>query len=764
MNEYRQTPNRPTGQREQNDLQSAVDEFERYSRYNPAAAGRRTAPAAEDRRPPARGGSGKKRRARPLPPWLLVFFCFIYDTILFHIWSNSLKFGPGGFGRWIGILLFAVAFACLFSLIATISRNRKAHLVLGLIVTIFWSVMFLLEYFILDPFKNFMKISEILSGAGNAAQPDFAKRTFGLVLRGFWRIILFALPIVGWFLANKYLKLRRLLTRGVRRYLFYVGMIFTVVAVFFALVISKDSRKLTDSYQFTEAVNSFGLPVALVREEIGGEPADYGDPDFSNSKVDYNAPAGTSEQNPSGTPKPTDGPAPSGSDVPDPTDPLDPTASEPVSEQPTEPITPAKAYSSLAIDFPSLIQNARSADVKKVHEHVYSLMPSKTNEMTGIFQGKNLILITAEGFAKELIREDLTPTLYRMYTKGITFTDYYQPAWGGSTSTGEYSILTGLEPYDGVNSIMETVGHNMYMTIGNQLRRLGYFSRAYHNNSYTYYGRDKTHENLGYEKYIGMGNGMEEGVKKRWPESDQEMINFTVKQYIDKQPFSIYYMTVSGHGLYSWQGNSMSYLHKDEVQDLPYDDTIKAFFACNIEVELAMRDLIAQLEEAGIADDTVIVLTADHYPYCLEKSDTWNNPKDCLSELYGYQVNDCFGQDHNALLIWSGCLEDKNIQVDTPVYSLDILPTLSNLFGVEWDSRLLPGRDVFSDAVPLVLWPNRSWKTDMGSYNARTGKFTPAPGVTVPEGYTDEIDQLVRQKIRFSDDVLDLDYYNILFG
>ena len=45
-----------------------------------------------------------------------------------------------------------------------------------------------------------------------------------------------------------------------------------------------------------------------------------------------------------------------------------------------------------------------------------------------------------------------------------------------------------------------------------------------------------------------------------------------------------------------------------------------------------------------------------------------------------------------------------------------------------------------------------------------TGKFTPNEGVTVPEGYTDRIDAIVRQKIRYSDECLDLDYFDILFG
>ena len=102
------------------------------------------------------------------------------------------------------------------------------------------------------------------------------------------------------------------------------------------------------------------------------------------------------------------------------------------------------------------------------------------------------------------------------------------------------------------------------------------------------------------------------------------------------------------------------------------------------------------------------------------------------------------------------------LQVDTPVYSLDILPTISNLFGVEYDSRLLIGRDVFSDAQPLVLWPNYSWKTEMGTYNFRTKEFIPAEGVTVEEGYIEYISSIVQNKITYSRSVMDSDYFKYL--
>lgn len=121
-----------------------------------------------------------------------------------------------------------------------------------------------------------------------------------------------------------------------------------------------------------------------------------------------------------------------------------------------------------------------------------------------------------------------------------------------------------------------------------------------------------------------------------------------------------------------------------------------------------------------------------------------------------------FNRDSNTLIIWSGCLEDMNLQVDTPVYSLDILPTLSNLFGVPYDSRLLVGRDVFSEEMPLVLWPNYSWKTDRGTYDASEGVFTPADGQEADQEYIDYVCALVRSKFSYCAQVQNTHYFKWL--
>ena len=174
-----------------------------------------------------------------------------------------------------------------------------------------------------------------------------------------------------------------------------------------------------------------------------------------------------------------------------------------------------------------------------------------------------------------------------------------------------------------------------------------------------------------------------------------------------------------------------------------------------------MTFLLATLESKGIADDTVIVITGDHFPYGLD-DDTPGSRK-YLSELYGYPITNSMVQDQNVLIIWSGCLEKMDpIVVDEPTCSLDILPTLSNLFGTAYDSRLFVGRDVFSDTDPLVFNNNYDWKTEYGTYVR--GQFTPASeDMDVPEEYIEAISAIVRNKIRYCRGVLSEDYFGYLY-
>jgi lipoteichoic acid synthase len=384
-----------------------------------------------------------------------------------------------------------------------------------------------------------------------------------------------------------------------------------------------------------------------------------------------------------------------------------------------------------------------------MHRYFSTRHPTKQNEYTGMFEGYNLVFITAEGYSHLAIDERVTPTLHKMTQEGFDFTDFYNPLWGVSTSDGEYVATTGLIPKSGVWSMYKSGAKSMPFAMGNQLRREGYSTFAYHNHTYDYYNRDISHPNLGYD-YKGVGNGLT--VTKTWPASDLEMIDVTTAEFIRDEPFHAYFMTVSGHMFYTFSGNFIAAKNRDLVRDLPYSEGGKAYLATQIELDRALELLMERLEEAGVAEKTLIVMSADHYPYGLDK--------DQIDDLAGHPVERHFELYKSSLIIYAKGMEPQ--VVDQPVSSLDILPTISNLMGVEFDSRLLMGRDAFSEADPLVVFSNRSFVTDKGRYNSVTREFVPADGVTVPDDYRKLVSEEIDRRFYYSTMVLDTDYYSIV--
>ena len=410
-------------------------------------------------------------------------------------------------------------------------------------------------------------------------------------------------------------------------------------------------------------------------------------------------------------------------------------------------------YNVMDIDFDALIANEKNDGVLGLHEYFAYVRPTRQNKYTGIFKGYNLIMLTAEGFSPFAVDPELTPTFYKLINEGFHFTEFYTAEWGVSTTDGEYVACTGLIPKSGVWSFFRSSNNYLPFVMGNQLKKLGYQTNAYHDHTYTYYNRHKSHPNMGYD-YKGVGNGLEL-PSKRWPGSDLEMMEVTIDEYIDNQPFHAYYMTVSGHLEYNFGGNAMASRNREAVEDLPYSDSCKAYIACNMELDKALAYLLERLEAAGIADNTVIVMSADHHPYGLLKEGF-----DGVSEFLGHKVEPNFEMYRNHLIIYAKGMTP--VTVDKPCSSLDIIPTISNLMGLEYDSRLLMGRDILSDSDPLVILKGRSFLTDKGRYTRSDG-FVPNPEVEVDEDYSRFLINAVDSKFTASARILDLDYYRKVF-
>ena len=410
------------------------------------------------------------------------------------------------------------------------------------------------------------------------------------------------------------------------------------------------------------------------------------------------------------------------------------------------------------IDFDSL--SSDNDVISNMNEYFKSQTPTYTNEHTGVFAGKNLIYIMAESFDGYFLSEELTPTLYKMVHNSYYFSNYYSPT-NLSTIGGEFSLLTGLLPEIGIlndewNGNNNTSGHVNYYPygLGNLFNDLGYKTYAYHDYYYDFQSRDKYLSDIGFDNYKACYNGLEEKMAcDIFPTSDNEMIEASIDDYINDDKFMVYYATVSGHGLWGFGYNAMAEQNKDLVEGLDYSDTVKAYIAANLELEKAMTTLLNKLEEAGKLDDTVIVLAADHHPYFMED--------EYVEEMAGQKL-DQFSLYMNNLIIYNSATEHE--QIDKVCNTIDVLPTVLNLFGIDYDSRLIVGKDIFSTNEGLVIFADYSWLTDKGKYSSNNDTFISNDGSEVSDAYVNRFKKAVNNRYQISINIMLYDYYRYVFN
>ena len=409
-----------------------------------------------------------------------------------------------------------------------------------------------------------------------------------------------------------------------------------------------------------------------------------------------------------------------------------------------------------SIDFTALADSTDSDILKATDEYLANAVPTRKNNYTGLLKDYNLITICAESFCPWFISEELTPTLYKLSHTGILFENYYG-TFQSVTTNGEYTMCMGLYPdmsRTKTDSSFNVAGTNyLPFCLGNALKGMGYQAWGYHDYIGDFYNRNITHANMGYT-FKAADSGLD--VKIDWPSSDLEMMEASVDDYINSgEPFHAYYMTFSGHYQYNWD-NAMSAKNRDAVKDLPYSEPVKAYIACNLELEYALEYLMQRLEQAGVADKTCIVLTNDHYPYGLTEDE--------YNELAGQTLDTTFEKYRNSFICYVPGLSE-NIVVDEYCSTADILPTLLNLFGVDYDSRLLAGTDVLSSGLHAAVLSNKSFLTKTFRYDAGTETVIPADeNTTVSDELAEAYRLYVDSRFQLSGNILNSDYYAHVFA
>lgn len=629
--------------------------------------------------------------------WLfyIIFLELVYRTfIIGNLFSvNTLM-----------VILFSIPFIVIFSTIATLF-SEKANKVLNIILTSALTLVTLAQIVYYNFYDSIFSFFSLTTGTGQVMQ--FCQMIIDVILRIWYIFVIILIPYVLFLVFNKKFNFKRpnktiVISEVVALILSIIGI--TILVHFDNKGIYSLRRLLFKTHAPMLTINKTGLltmeTIDIYRYLFGFKEEIY-------------------------------------------------------IEEKTEPVIKEekKEYNVYNIDFDKLISETTDNNLINMHKFFQSVEPTEKNKYTGMFKGKNLIFITAEAFDTIAIDENITPTLYKMATNSFIFNNYYQPLYPVSTSDGEYMNLMSLIPKEGVWSFKATSKLSMPFGLGNVFKKEGYNAYAFHNHTYKYYSREKSHTNIGF-KYIGCGNGLERKMNcKHWPNSDAEMMDATFDYYLkDNKPFVTYYMTVSGHLNYNFYGNNMASRNKKAVKNLKYSTAVKAYYATQIELDKAMSKLLNKLEEKNLLNDTLIVIAPDHYPYGLKTSE--------MNEVSKIDRSDKFENYHTSLIIYNPTIEKT--EVNKVVSGIDILPTVLNLFGMDYDSRLLMGKDIFSETEGLAILSDRSWVSDKGKYNSVSKEFISNTNEEVSKEYIEKINTEVYQKFSMSSLILDNDYYKKL--
>ena len=634
--------------------------------------------------------------------WLLnTIFIFMLEFIFYiSLFSNISLY-----------LIYILLFSCVVGSIITLVsswNNKKISNIINSVLNIVMTILFIAQ---LVHFKFYHSVFSIYSMMNGGQVFDFFGAILKVILNNIVNLLILFIPLIIFFIINKKIEFRKINIKKLALEVFLTIVLFILTLLSLNLDTDKiyNSKDLyKDAHAPTFMVKKFGLLTTMrldVQRVIFGfkEKVKLDDIEIDNS--DTTSKVETIE------------------------------------------------YNTMEIDFDKLLETETNKKIKNLHTYFKNSIATEKNQYTGMFKDKNLIVLVAEAFSPIAIDKDITPTLYKLYNEGFKFNNFYSPIFYVSTSDGEYVTDTSLLPKEGVWSFQESSKIELPFTYGNIFKKYGYTARAYHNGVYTYYKRNLSHPNMGYT-YKGCWNGLEKKINcKIWPQSDFEMIDKTFDEYKNDEKFVAYYMTISGHLNYNFYGNMMALKHKNKVKNLPYSEAVQAYMATHIELDSALKNLIEKLEKENKLDDTVIVISADHYPYGLSNKE--------MKEKATYIKDQKFDIHKNSLIIWNSQVENPP-EIDKYASSLDVLPTVLNLFGIEYDSRLLMGSDILSSASGLVIYNDRSWITDYGKYDALTEKFTQFKEIENKEEYIKSINNIVYNKFSISRSILENNYYKYL--
>lgn len=402
----------------------------------------------------------------------------------------------------------------------------------------------------------------------------------------------------------------------------------------------------------------------------------------------------------------------------------------------------------------ALQETETNKDYKTLNSYFMSKEITSKNDYTGMFKGKNLIVLMIESGSNVLKNyPEYFPNFAKLYNNGWSWENAFSPRNSCSTGNNEMTGITSLYTINNTCTINTYKDNTYYESLFNLFNRANYHTSSYHDYTDHFYYRSIYHPNMGSQNYYDVNKlGIKLGSEYQpWP-SDVELIEKAVPHFINEDKYMAWLTTVSSHMTYK-NSSKTGDMHLDLYKDEDWDMTAKRYMSKLKIVDNAIGELLQELEDNGKLEDTVIMLFADHYPYGLSN--------DAFSEIAKYDTSSNGDTDRTPFIIYNPSLEAKKF--DDYTTFVNILPTLANLFALDYDPRLYGGTDLLSDSYEgIVVFADGSWRTDKAYYDATKSKIN----YIGADKYTDEeiisINTKVKNEMKMDNLAIKTNYFAYL--
>ena len=409
-----------------------------------------------------------------------------------------------------------------------------------------------------------------------------------------------------------------------------------------------------------------------------------------------------------------------------------------------------------------LIANETDETYSYLNNYFYTRNKAVTNDYTGLFKGKNLIVIMMES-ANDIFLEypEYFPNMAKILNGGWSWENYYSPRNSCATLNNEFSGMTSLYSISNTCTAKTYIDNTYFESIFNVFNTSNYYTFSAHDYTEHYYPRNQIHTNLGSNKYYGveeLGIEYDDQQYKNWAYDDEFMASvLNILNGVDytNGNFMTWLTTVSSHQPYAYdskQGN----IFYSMTDGTGFNPEIRRYMSKLKVLDNALGVLLKGLEEKGILEDTVLVMYGDHYPYGIDTN--------ILNTVMSYDTNVDMNMEQVPFVIYNEgtTTESPYVYTNYSTY-INILPTVANLFDLKYESRLYMGEDLFSeDYQSIAIFPDGSWKNEYAFYNGATGKITYYSSFEYTVEELQKINNDVALKIKGSTLAVTSNYFNYL--